>query len=94
MYFDAVRAISGSSFIRSTSGRLQLRNQQGVVFYEGKPDRDAVQAALSEEHEMIRFAVHNWLQGAGVFGDGWHFIPMQAPQLAPNIKPGKSGLRS
>ena len=93
MYFDAVRAISGSSFIRTPSGRLELRNQQGEVFYSGKPDRDAVLAALEDEHEMIGYAVNNWLTTAGVFGSGWHCIPRNSPQLAPLVKPGKGSLR-
>ena len=93
MYFDAVRAIAGSSFTRSTSGQLRLRNQQGDVIYEGKADRDAVLAALEDEHEMIGYAVNNWLTNAGVFGDGWHFIPLNAPQTAPHIKKAKSSLR-
>ena len=93
MYHQALQAISGSSFIKTRTGQLELRNQDGEVIYLGKADADAIQEHLSEEHELIRYAVHNHLQTAGVFGSGWHMIPVNSPQLFPNIKPGKASMR-
>lgn len=79
--------------MRLRTGELQIRAQDDSVVYQGKPCPDAIQAAFKEEHEQVRYAIHNWLRNSDVFGSGWHFVPVNAPQMAPHIKKAKSSLR-
>ena len=76
--------------MRLRTGELLIRAQDESVVYQGKPCPDAIQEALKEEHEQVRYAIHNWLRHSDVFGSGWHLVPINAPQLAPHIHPAGS----
>ena len=82
-----INAISGSTFLKTPSGHLQIRTQDGTVAYHGKADPEAVQAAFAEEHLQARIAIQDWLRSADVFGSGWHSVPMMAPQTCVTMKP-------
>ncbi len=88
----AANALAGSSFTRTTAGRLKIATQDGTVCYHGKACPDAIQAAFSEEHEQVRYAIHNWLRSADVFSSGWNFIPVNSPQVFLSIKPRGAGI--
>ena len=78
--------------MRTTSGKLQIRTAEGVVCYHGKACPDAIQEAFSDEHEQVRYAMHNWLRSVDVFGSGWHMTPINSPQVCVSIKPQGKGL--
>lgn len=78
--------------MRSNCGQLCIYSPAGDEIYRGKPDPEKVQQHFEEEHDLIKYELHNWLQREGVFGDGWHFVPMNSKKLAPNCKPA-GGMR-
>ncbi len=84
-------AIAGSSFTRTTAGELKIETQDGTIAYKGKPSSKGIQEAFSDEHPMVQQAIHGWLAGAGVFGSGWHFIPVNSPQVCLSSKPRGAG---
>ena len=77
--------------MRTLNGQLSICLPDGQEIYRGKPDADAVQEHFKEEHEMIRYQLHNTLQRAGVFGSGWHMVPMNSKQIIPKVIPTGSG---
>ena len=83
---DPKNAIAGSAFMRSNCGQLVIYSPDGDEIYRGKPDADLIQQHFEDEHQLVKVEIHNWLQREGVFGDGWHFIPMLSKKLAPNVK--------
>ena len=71
-----------------------LFTPDGTEFYRGRPDGDAVAAALTEaeEHPQIIHEVIQWLRRADVLGSGFLFKPVNSMQLAPLAKPA-GGMR-
>ena len=97
MYHQArTQALAGSSFIKTRTGQLELRNQDGEVitlaslmqtpYSWGAPERESARTNQIRRSLII-------FQTAGVFGSGWHMIPVNSPQLFPHIKPGKASMR-
>ena len=87
-------AVAGSIATRLRNGHLRLQTPDGVVFYEGANDPDAINDALADEHSAVRQAVHRWLTVANIYGAGFNSFPINSPQLAPRVVPsGRSGLR-
>ena len=72
--------------MRSNCGQLVIHSPDGDEIYRGKPDADLIQQHFAEEHQLVKMEIHNWLQREGIFGSGWHFIPMNSKKLAPNVK--------
>ena len=89
---EPINAIAGSTFMRTNMGQLVIQSPDGEEIYRGKPDPDAIQEHFAEEHELIRYSIHNWLQREGCFGSGWAMVPINCRKLAPSVKPSR-GLR-
>lgn len=87
-------AVAGSVATRLRNGHLRLQTPEGVVFYEGVNQPDAIDKALADEHSAVRGAVHRWLTVAGIYGSSFNSFPINSPQLAPRVVPsGMGGLR-
>jgi len=77
--------------MRTQDGKLSICLPDGEEIYRGKPDADLVAEHFKDEHELIRYALHNTLMRAGVFGSGWFFVPMNSKQIIPKVIPTGSG---
>jgi len=79
--------------MRTLNGQLSICKPDGEEIYLGAPDPDLIQQHFKDEHELIRYALHNTLQRAGVFGSGWFFVPMNSKQIIPKVIPAGGSMR-
>ena len=81
-----VNAMSGSTFLKTPSGHLQIRTQDGTVAYHGAADPKAVQAGFAGEPLQVRIAIQDWLSSADVFDADWQSVPIMTPQTCVPIE--------